>query len=88
MIRHDTKNGEFTMHVNDFIGSLPRIRCNGPILKGHSITANRSDGRKFSGTVEATRQTVKGTLIVIRQDDGSMKSVYRENLTDWMTVSG
>lgn len=59
-----------------------------PNLEDYMI-ATRNDGREFEGYVQNIRQTVKGTLILLRVADETThsgwgyKSFYMENVTEW-----
>ena len=58
------------------------------IVKGMMFVGVRNDGRQFSGEVESTKQTTKGTLVVLfsLNPDYSRKyaTVYLHDCRTWM----
>lgn len=77
------------MHVNDFIGSLPKIRPNGTVSVGNYIDAIRLDGRVFTGKVEkisSVDNRPDDTLVIVKREDGSYRSFYLKNLKGWLVT--
>jgi hypothetical protein len=82
------------MHVNDLIASLPKIRTNGTVRPGCTISASRLDGRSFTGTVVrvaaylATDKVKRpgDTLVTIQREDGSHRSFYLGDLSGWLVA--
>lgn len=51
---------------------------------GYGFNGTRKDGRKFAGVIQDVKVIEgKGTLVVFRQEDGSHRSVYVEQLNGW-----
>lgn len=50
---------------------------------GYGFRGVRNDGRVFVGTVLNVANTVRGVLLIIKQANNEVKSVYAHDLSSW-----